>query len=79
MDGMTYRTAPPAPSKKGLGESCVRSCRPKDGLNHGGTNISSGGFPMAANRESIFLNEEKQVALNHPHWNPAYPHESQFG
>jgi aryl-alcohol dehydrogenase-like predicted oxidoreductase len=28
---------------------------------------------MAANRESIFLNEEKQVALNHPHWNPAYP------
>jgi predicted aldo/keto reductase-like oxidoreductase len=34
---------------------------------------------MAANRESIFLNEEKQVALNHPHWNPAYPHESQFG
>jgi hypothetical protein len=34
---------------------------------------------MAANRESIFLNEEKQVALNHPHWNPAYPHESQLG
>lgn len=28
---------------------------------------------MAANRESIFLNEEKQVAMNHPHWNPAYP------
>lgn len=28
---------------------------------------------MAANRESIFLNEEKQVALNHPHWNPSYP------
>ena len=30
---------------------------------------------MAANRESIFLNEEKQVAVNHPHWNPAYPHQ----
>jgi aryl-alcohol dehydrogenase-like predicted oxidoreductase len=28
---------------------------------------------MAANRESIFLNEEKQVAMNHPHGNPAYP------
>jgi len=28
---------------------------------------------MAANRESIFLNEEKQVAVNHPHGNPAYP------
>ena len=28
---------------------------------------------MAANRESIFLNEEKQVAVNHPHWNPEYP------
>jgi len=27
---------------------------------------------MAANRESIFLNEEKQVAMNHPHANPAY-------
>jgi len=30
---------------------------------------------MAANRESIFLNEEEQVAFNHPHGNPAYPHE----
>jgi predicted aldo/keto reductase-like oxidoreductase len=29
---------------------------------------------MAANRESIFLNEEKQVAMNHPHHNPHYPH-----
>lgn len=29
---------------------------------------------MAANRESIFLNEEKQVAVNHPHGNPMYPH-----
>lgn len=28
---------------------------------------------LAANRESIFLNEEKQVAVNHPHCNPAYP------
>jgi aryl-alcohol dehydrogenase-like predicted oxidoreductase len=28
---------------------------------------------MAANRESIFLNEEKQVAFNHPHGNPLYP------
>jgi predicted aldo/keto reductase-like oxidoreductase len=28
---------------------------------------------MAANRESIFLNEEKQVAFNHPHGNPMYP------
>ncbi|HLH54905.1 MAG TPA: aldo/keto reductase [Verrucomicrobiae bacterium] len=27
---------------------------------------------MAANRESIFLNEEKQVAMNHPHSNPEY-------
>ncbi len=27
---------------------------------------------MAANRESIFLNEEKQVAMNHPHGNPMY-------
>jgi len=31
---------------------------------------------MAANRDSIFLAEEKQVALNHPHGNPAYPHEA---
>lgn len=28
---------------------------------------------MAANRESIFLREEKQVALNLPHWQPVYP------
>jgi aryl-alcohol dehydrogenase-like predicted oxidoreductase len=28
---------------------------------------------MAANRESIFLNEEKQVAFNRPHWKPVYP------
>jgi aryl-alcohol dehydrogenase-like predicted oxidoreductase len=28
---------------------------------------------MAANRESIFLREEQQVALNLPHWNPVYP------
>jgi len=28
---------------------------------------------MAANRESIFLNEENQVALNLPHWKPVYP------
>jgi predicted aldo/keto reductase-like oxidoreductase len=28
---------------------------------------------MAENRESIFLNEEKQVAFNHPHVNPMYP------
>jgi predicted aldo/keto reductase-like oxidoreductase len=32
---------------------------------------------MAANRESIFLNEEKQVAMNHPHSNPFYPHSDQ--
>jgi aryl-alcohol dehydrogenase-like predicted oxidoreductase len=32
---------------------------------------------MAADRESIFLNEEKQVAVNHPHLNPAYPGEVQ--
>jgi len=31
---------------------------------------------MAANRESIFLNEEKQVAVNHPHGNPVYPQPS---
>jgi aryl-alcohol dehydrogenase-like predicted oxidoreductase len=33
---------------------------------------------MAANRESIFLNDEKQVALNQPYWTPAHlrnPHE----
>lgn len=29
---------------------------------------------MAANRESIFLREEQQVALNLPHWHPVYPH-----
>src|SRR5262249_9818249 len=28
---------------------------------------------MAANRESIFINEEKQVAMNLPHWKPVYP------
>ncbi len=28
---------------------------------------------MAANRESIFLAEEKQVALNLPRWHPVYP------
>jgi len=28
---------------------------------------------MASNRESIFLNEEKQVALNSPYWKPVYP------
>jgi len=33
---------------------------------------------MASNRESIFLNEEKQVAMNLPHWKRVYaqcPHE----
>ncbi len=29
---------------------------------------------MATNRESIFLREEQQVALNLPHWSPVYPH-----
>jgi predicted aldo/keto reductase-like oxidoreductase len=29
---------------------------------------------MAANRDSIFLREEQQVALNSPHWVPVYPH-----
>ncbi len=29
---------------------------------------------MAANRDSIFLAEEKQVALNLPHWTPVHPH-----
>jgi hypothetical protein len=29
---------------------------------------------MADNRGSIFLAEEKQVALNLPHWTPVYPH-----
>jgi predicted aldo/keto reductase-like oxidoreductase len=28
---------------------------------------------MAANRDSIFLREEQQVALNLPHWTPVYP------
>lgn len=28
---------------------------------------------MAANRESIFLREEQQVAMNLPHWTPIYP------
>jgi aryl-alcohol dehydrogenase-like predicted oxidoreductase len=28
---------------------------------------------MAANRGSIFLAEEQQVALNSPHWRPVYP------
>ena len=28
---------------------------------------------LAANRESIFLKEEKEVAVNHPHNNPGYP------
>ena len=28
---------------------------------------------MAANRDSIFLAEEKQVALNRPYWTPVYP------
>jgi aryl-alcohol dehydrogenase-like predicted oxidoreductase len=28
---------------------------------------------MAANRESIFLNDEKQVAMNQPHGSPIYP------
>jgi predicted aldo/keto reductase-like oxidoreductase len=29
---------------------------------------------MAENRESIFLREENQVALNLPNWQPVYPH-----
>jgi hypothetical protein len=29
---------------------------------------------MASNRESLFLNEEKQVAFNYPHGNPHFPH-----
>jgi predicted aldo/keto reductase-like oxidoreductase len=28
---------------------------------------------MAADRESIFLREEQQAALNRPHWQPVYP------
>lgn len=34
---------------------------------------------MAANRGSIFEGEEKQVALNLPHWNPVYPHSPHEG
>ncbi len=30
---------------------------------------------MAANRESIFLNDEKKVAWHNPHGNPHWPHE----
>lgn len=33
---------------------------------------------LAANRESIFLNEEKQVAQNHPHANPLYPKDQEL-
>lgn len=29
---------------------------------------------MAVNRDSIFLREEQQVAMNLPDWSPAYPH-----
>lgn len=29
---------------------------------------------MAADRGSIFLREEQQVAMNLPHWTPVYPH-----
>lgn len=29
---------------------------------------------MAADRDSIFIREEQQVALNLPHWTPVYPH-----
>jgi aryl-alcohol dehydrogenase-like predicted oxidoreductase len=29
---------------------------------------------LAANRDSIFLEEERQVAMNLPHWTPVYPH-----
>jgi hypothetical protein len=28
---------------------------------------------MAADRDSIFIREEQQVALNLPHWKPVYP------
>ncbi len=34
---------------------------------------------MAANRGSIFLAEENQVAANHPHSNPHYPHSDHDG
>jgi aryl-alcohol dehydrogenase-like predicted oxidoreductase len=34
---------------------------------------------MAANRESIFLAEEKQVAVNHPHANPRWPRAQELG
>jgi thiol-disulfide isomerase/thioredoxin len=34
---------------------------------------------MASNRESIFLNEEKQVSLNYPHGNPHFAHGHQEG
>lgn len=34
---------------------------------------------MASNRESIFLNEEKQVSFNYPHGNPHFAHSYQEG
>jgi hypothetical protein len=34
---------------------------------------------MASNRESIFLNEEKQVSFNYPHGNPHFAHSHQEG
>jgi predicted aldo/keto reductase-like oxidoreductase len=34
---------------------------------------------MALNRESLFLNEEKQVALNYPHGNPHFAHNHHEG
>ena len=32
---------------------------------------------MSSNRESIFLNEEKQVSFNYPHGNPHFAHSHQ--
>jgi predicted aldo/keto reductase-like oxidoreductase len=34
---------------------------------------------MASNRESIFLNEEKQVSFHYPHGNPHFDHGHQEG
>ena len=34
---------------------------------------------MSANRESIFLDEEKKVSFNYPHGNPHFAHRHQEG
>jgi predicted aldo/keto reductase-like oxidoreductase len=58
------------PSFLDLVDRTIEACKEVKPLDAAGTELLK---QMAASRESIFLREEREVALNSPHWRPAYP------